>query len=81
VYRVQLGAFKDKKSKEIFRDAPDVIQVITEDGLYKYLTGSFSNLEAAKKHREAMAKLGYKGAFIVPYKDGKRVTLESLGEK
>lgn len=76
VYRVQLGAFSKKVSKNIFRDAPDVVVVQTPDGLYKALSGSFNNLDDAKKHQELMKKLGYKDAFVVAYKDGKRIQIQ-----
>lgn len=79
VLRVQLGAYKNRLSKGVFKDVPNLIEIKTEDGLYKYMTGSFTNFDAAAKHKVEMVLKGYQGAFITAYKDGKRVSLEEAG--
>jgi len=79
VLRVQLGAYKNKLSKAVFRDVPNLIEIKTEDGLYKYMTGSFTNFDEAAKHKVEMLLKGYQGAFITAYKDGKRVPLQEAG--
>jgi cell division protein FtsN len=79
VLRVQLGAYHRKLSKSVFRDIGDLIEIRTEDGLYKYMTGSFTSFDAAAKHKVEMLLKGYQGAFITAYKDGKRVSLQEAG--
>lgn len=79
VLRVQLGAFSNRLSKSVFKNVPDVIEVKTEDGLYKYMSGSFSSFEEAAKHKVDLVLKGYQGAFISAYKDGKRVSLKEAG--
>ncbi|MCC6838132.1 MAG: SPOR domain-containing protein, partial [Bacteroidia bacterium] len=79
VLRVQLGAYKNRLSKGVFKDVPNLIEIKTEDGLYKYMTGSFTNFDEAAKHKVEMVLKGYQGAFITAYKDGKRVSLEEAG--
>lgn len=79
VLRVQLGAYKKRLSKAVFKDINDLIEIRTEDGLYKYMTGSFTSIEGAAKLKVEMLLNGYPGAFIAAYKDGKRVTLEEAG--
>ncbi|GIV28814.1 MAG: hypothetical protein KatS3mg027_2628 [Bacteroidia bacterium] len=79
VFRVQLGAYKAKISKNIFSDVNDLIVVTSDDGLTKYLTGSFTNFNDAAKHKINMLLKGYTGAFIVAYKNGKRVPLSTVG--
>jgi len=79
VLRVQLGAYSRRLSKNVFKDVPDLIEIKTEDGLYKYMTGSFKTMDAAAKHKVEMLLKGYQGAFITAYKDGKRVTLQEAG--
>jgi hypothetical protein len=79
VLRVQLGAYRNRLSKKVFKDINDLIEIKTEDGLYKYLTGSFTNFDAAAKHKVEMILKGYNGAFIAAYKDGKRVSLTEAG--
>ncbi|MFN4235491.1 MAG: SPOR domain-containing protein [Bacteroidia bacterium] len=79
VFRVQLGAYKSKISKNIFTDVNDLVVITTEEGLTKYLTGSFTNFNDAAKHKVNMLLKGYSGAFIVAYKNGKRVPLSEAG--
>jgi hypothetical protein len=79
VLRVQLGAYRNRLSKKVFKDINDLIELKTEDGLYKYLTGSFTNFDAAAKHKVEMLLKGYNGAFIAAYKDGKRISLAEAG--
>ncbi len=79
VLRVQLGAYKNRLSKNVFKDISDLIEIKTEDGLYKYMTGSFTVFEDAAKHKVNMLLKGYQGAFIAAYKNGKRVPLENAG--
>jgi len=79
VLRVQLGAYKKRLSKNVFKGVPDLIEVETADGLYKYMTGSFKTFEEAAKHKTDMALKGYTGAFITAYKGGGRVTLVESG--
>ena len=79
VFRVQLGAYKAKISKNVFADVNDLVVVTSDDGLTKYLTGSFTNFNDAAKHKVNMLLKGYSGAFIVAYKNGKRVPLSTVG--
>lgn len=75
VYRVQLGAYSKKLSTSVFKGAGLMIIMLTENGLYKYVSRSFDNIQDALRHREGLVKKGFKGAFVVAYKDGKRVSL------
>ncbi len=79
VFRVQLGAYRRKLSKNIFLDVHDLIEIKTDDSLYKYATGSYKLLDEAAKHKVNMLLKGYEGAFITAYKDGKRISLKDAG--
>ena len=79
VLRVQLGAYHNRLSKSVFKDIPDLIEIKTDDGLYKYMTGAYTTFDAAAIHKVDMILNGYKGAFIAAYKDGKRVSLTEAG--
>jgi len=78
VYRVQLGAYSKKLSSSVFKNAGQTIELKTEDGMYKYMSGSSSSVQDAMKQREELVKRGYNGAFVVAYKDNKRVPLSSV---
>ncbi|MFI5150841.1 MAG: SPOR domain-containing protein [Bacteroidia bacterium] len=79
VFRVQLGAFKHRINPATFSDAGNVLELKTEDGLYKYTTGSFHTFDEAAKHKIEMLSKGFSGAFIVAFKNGKRVALTDVG--
>ena len=79
ILRVQLGAYKRRLSKAVFRGVDDLIEIKTEDGLYKYMTGAYTSMDEAAKRKIEMLTSGYPGAFIAAYKDGKRITLAEAG--
>ena len=76
VVRVQLGAFRDKLGKDIFTGIPDLVVIKGDDGLTRYYTGSFTDVNPAATHKVEMLKKGFNGAFLVAFKDGKRVSLK-----
>lgn len=79
VYRVQLGAYRNRQPKGTFADIPDLIEIKGDDGLFRYLSGSFATFDDAAGHKINLLVKGYKGAFIVAYKNGKRVSLPESG--
>ena len=48
------------------------------DNLYRYYFGKENNLKKAEQLQQEAKKKGYKDAFIVPFVDGKRSTMEEL---
>ncbi len=78
VFRVQLGAFRNKPTSENYTQIPDLI-VVESGGFYRCMSGSFDNFADAAAHKVKMGLEGYKGAFVVAYKNGKRVSLKSVG--
>lgn len=81
VVRVQLGAFKQKLGRDIFSGINDLVVLKGEDGLTRYYTGAFSDVNPAAAHKVDMLKKGFSGAFLVAFKDGKRVSLKEAGAK
>jgi hypothetical protein len=79
VFRVQLGAYKKQLSTTFFKNTGNVVGVVTEDGLYKYLSGSYSTLVDAATYRADMVLEGYTDAFIAAYKAGRRIPLRAAG--
>lgn len=79
VFRIQLGAFKKRLSKTVFKNVKDLMEIKTDDGVYKYMAGSFTSMDAAAKYKVEMSLNGYPGAFISAYKNGKRVSLQEAG--
>ena len=78
-FRIQIGAFRNKLSKSVFRELPTVVSVFGDDSLYRFFSGSFSDKAEAASHKVNLSTSGYNDAFIVAFKDGKRITLKEAG--
>lgn len=77
VFRVQLGAFRGKIDRNVFRGV-NTLSFPTAGGVTKYVTGSFNTYQQAYVHKLDMRKMGFSGAFVVAYKDGKRIKVTDL---
>ena len=75
VYRVQIGAYKVVLSNKIFEGVENVVSFKGNDGLIRYMTGSFDNYSDAISFRSQMRSRGFEDAFVVTFKDGERVPL------
>ena len=78
-FSVQILATKDGNvSESALREKYDVDEEIFKeynpsDGLYRYTIGNFSSYIEAAKVRNRIRASGIRDAFVVGYKDGKRV--------
>ncbi len=79
VFRIQLGAFKERLPKYVLQDIKDVVEVKIDDGLYRYTSGSYRAYEAAASYKDELVNKGYDGAYVTAYKDGERITLREAG--
>ena len=59
-----------------WRSTGYLIEVINEDHLYKYQARNFSTLQSAFEARLLLQSKGFADAFIVAYKNGKRISME-----
>ncbi len=78
-FRVQIGAYRYKLPAGVFKEVPDVLVVEGNDGLIRYVSGSFDNIKEAAEHKINLLLKGYEGAFVSAYKRGKRITLKEAG--
>lgn len=78
-YRVQLGAFRqyDIKSKN---PKDDSFANENADAMNKLTLGLFYSLAEADMFKEDVRRMGVKDAYVVPFKDGKRVTHKEAAE-
>ena len=79
VFRVQLGAFNQALSRDVFSNIPNLLVIHGDDDLVRYVTGSFTSVKDAAKHKTEMFLKGYKDAFITAYKGGERISLDEAG--
>ena len=81
VYRVQIGAYNIKLSEKVFDGVDNVVSFKGNDGLVRYMTGSFGNYSDAVKYKAQMRSRGFEDAFVVTFKNGKRVLLSKCNNR
>lgn len=80
VFKVQVGAFKSFDLTKYFDRHQNFSGEVDADGTMKYTLGIFSDYWEADKFKKYMREMGVKGAWIVSYKDGKRVNIKEVLE-
>ena len=79
IYRVQIGAYVFHEMENAPGEAKDFVAE-RADGFNKYMIGMFRTYDECDEFRGELAKLGIKDAWIVPYIDGVRVTINEANE-
>ncbi len=77
VYRVQLGAYKNKISKAVFKNKGGVLELKTTDDYYRYVTNGCKTIKEAATLRADLVLMGYQDAFVTAYKDGHRIPMSA----
>ena len=80
VFKVQIGAFKNKDLKKYFDNNPNFGGEATDKGEQKYTIGVFRDYWEADRFKKYMREMGVKDAWIVPFKDGQRVEIKDVLE-
>jgi|SRR6185437_13184699 len=80
VYKVQIGSFKSKDLTKYFDNNPNFSGDVDHDGSKKYTLGVFTDYWEADKFKNALRDMGVKGAWVVAYKDGRRVNMKDARE-
>lgn len=75
VYRVQLGAFKNKISTSVFNTSAGVLELNAGENVYRYVTKGYKTIEEAAAVRADLVIQGYSDAFVTAYKGGKRIPM------
>ena len=77
-FNVQLAASPRPvdTSDDKWRTTGYLIEVVNENNLYKYQARNFNSLQAAFEARLLLQAKGFPDAFIVPYKNGQRISME-----
>ncbi len=82
VYRIQLGVFGKELPVDAFGGlAPLSCEILSERKLTKYYVGYFTTSKEVRKALEQVREYGYKDAFIVPYYDNRKVSIEEARER
>lgn len=78
VYRVQLGASQSPElhKKNVEWKQVSELFVMQEGKLYKYLHGNFSRYEDAQAAKAELEKKGFRGCFVVAYRENQRIDVK-----
>ncbi|MCH2081790.1 MAG: N-acetylmuramoyl-L-alanine amidase [Saprospiraceae bacterium] len=78
-FHVQLAASPSPIDLDIpkWQNLGYLVEITKENGLYKYQARNFSNFQQANEARKLLQTKGFKDAFVVSYKDGQRIPIET----
>ncbi len=79
VFKVQIGAFKNKDLSKFIDNNPN-FSGDEEGGMKKYSIGIFRDYWEADAFKKYLREMGVKDAWIVSYKDGQRVDIKDVLE-
>lgn len=75
-YRIQIGVFRNEPNSDALSKIPTITKVDIEGkDLTKYFSGSYASYNEASKQLSKVREGGFKGAFVVVFKDGRQVNL------
>ncbi len=80
LFKVQIGAFRNKDLSKYFGASDNFGGEVDSDGTQRYTLGNFADYWQADKFKKYLREMGVKDAWIVPYKDGRRVPMKDVLE-
>ncbi|QOI96755.1 MAG: Ezrin/radixin/moesin family protein [Flammeovirgaceae bacterium] len=80
VFKVQVGAFKNKDLSKYFDNNPNFGGEVRENEPQRVTIGIFRDYWEADQFKKYMREMGVKDAWIVPYKDGQRTEIKEVLE-
>jgi len=80
VFKVQIGAFKNKDLSKYFENNPNFSGEVKEGEPQKVTIGIFRDYWEADTFKKYLREMGVKDAWIVPFKDAVRVDIKDVLE-
>lgn len=86
IIKIQLGAFGSPVQPDVYlrwqnlAENKNIEQFINNNGLYVYSIGNFNTFDEAVRMRNVFRAQGVPDAFIVPYKDDIRISMEEANK-
>jgi hypothetical protein len=78
VYTVQVGVYSKQVTAAQLYNIESLYTETMNNGLKRYTSGAFTDINDAMKAKDAIVKRGIRDAFIIVYKDGKRIAGNDL---
>lgn len=80
-YKVQVGAFRNSIPQNLYDEFAPVSGETLNNGITRYTAGFFKAFESADQTKKEIRSMGYGDAFVVAFRDGKRIPLyEAMGK-
>ena len=80
-YKVQIGAFRNDIPQNLYDEFAPVCGENLNNGITRYTAGFFLEFKTADEIKREIRTIGYADAFVVAYRDGKRIPLyEAMGK-
>lgn len=79
VFKVQIGAFRLFDMRKYAQDNP-FFETEALGDINRYTVGRFRSLELAEAFQKDLKRLGIRDAWVVPFKDGVRITMKEAKE-
>ena len=76
IYTVQVGAFRNPIPQDLFKGISPLFGEKTPMGFIRYTAGTFRSFKAASIAKDKIKQMGYPDAFVVPYYNGKRISMD-----
>jgi len=80
VFKVQIGAFKNKDLTKYLDNNKNFSGDVDADGQRKYTLGYFRDYWEADNFKKMLREMGVSDAWVVAYKDGQRVSIKDVLE-
>jgi|GEM_PF-2461096 len=80
VYKVQVGAFRNAIPQDHFGEFAPLAGEELNNGITRYTAGLFVAYNAADGAKEQIRAIGYQDAFVVAFRNGKRISLAEARE-
>jgi DNA repair exonuclease SbcCD ATPase subunit len=80
VFKVQIGAFKNKDLSKYLNNSSNFSGEVDENGLIRYTLGVFRDYWEADTFKKYLREMGVSEAWIISYQDGKRVPIKDVLE-
>lgn len=79
-YKVQVGAFRNTIPQNLYDEFAPICGEKLANGITRYSAGFFMTFENADNIKREIRAIGYGDAFVVAFRDGKRIPLyEAMG--
>jgi WD40-like Beta Propeller Repeat len=80
-YKVQIGAFKNEIPQNLYDQFAPMSGETTDNGMIRYSAGYFTSFGSADEMKGQIRRMGFSDAFVVAYKNGKRIPLYEAIDK